>query len=585
MHPVARFLQRELKPYSRTVVAFTALSVVTAGLDTVAPIAMGRGFDLVRGGSGFVVAGGFLAGWFVLRVISERLRSFTLQRGQQVSTDASESLVRRLMLVILNKPLAFHYGRKSAETSEAVNRLRWDVDNVISGIVFDLWPALLAIVGILGYVAYLDWRISAALLAAICAFMSYTGSTLSKVMESRKEWNKADRKISSFGWDSVRNALVVKSTTNEQFVATTLKQYSDEFRAVIAEDFGIDMRVLNTQNLIISFGSFAALLLAVLDFGAGRFTFGRVTTITAYTFAIFGYIRYCQWQLRSVMRMSAALKDIQDIESEPAEDFMSGEAIELRGDVEYRHVRFRYSEDKPTLEDVSFAVKAGQRVAIVGESGEGKTTMVDLLGRYYLPQSGEITVDGRNAADLNLVSLRRQMSYVPQDLTLFHETLGFNIRYGRPEASEEEIREAVRLASLETFVAALPEGLNTMVGERGLKLSGGERQRVALARAFLRKPKIIVLDEPTAHLDSKTEEAVRNALDVLMKDRTTFIIAHRLRTVQDADVILVLKDGRIAESGRHEELVARGGAYAGLLKAQGTFVTPNEPHIGEPTKA
>jgi ATP-binding cassette subfamily B protein len=581
MHPVVRFIFRELKPYKRTVIAFTLLSVVTAGLDTIAPIAMGRGFDLARSGAAFAVAGGFLCVWFVLRLVSERLRALTWQRGQMVGTETADNLVRRLILEVLNKPLAFHYGKKSGETTEAVNRLRWDVDGVVSGIIFDLWPTLMAIIGILGYVAYLDWRIALSLLASVGAFLWYTYVAMPSVMKSREAWNKADRKVTSFGWDSVRNALVVKSTTNESLVASKLKQYSDDFHSVIGQDFAVDKRVSNAQNLIISVGSFAALLLAVLDFSTGRFTFGRVTTITAYTFAIFGYIRYCQWQFRSMLRMSAALKDIERIEAEPAEDFVSGEVFAMRGDVEYRNVRFRYSEEKATLEDVCFVVKAGQRVAIVGESGEGKTTMVDLLGRYYLPQSGQILVDGRNAAELNLVSLRQQMAYVPQDLTLFHESLGFNIRYGRPDASEEEVREAVRLASLETFVAALPEGLETMVGERGLKLSGGERQRVALARAFLRKPKIIILDEPTAHLDSKTEESVRHSLDTLMKGRTTFIIAHRLRTVQDADLILVLKDGRIIESGKHAELSAKGGAYTALLKAQGGFIAPDEKHIGE----
>jgi ABC-type multidrug transport system fused ATPase/permease subunit len=254
----------------------------------------------------------------------------------------------------------------------------------------------------------------------------------------------------------------------------------------------------------------------------------------------------------------------------PSEDFESGREVAIRGDVEFRGVRFRYREDRSALEDIDFSVPAGTFVAIVGESGEGKTTLVDLIGRYWSPQAGAILIDGTDVHDINLRSLRSQMAYVPQDLTLFHESLGENIRFGRPKATDEEVQEAVRLAGLKDFVASLPDGLKTVVGERGLKLSGGERQRVALARAFLRNPRILILDEPTAHLDSKTEAIIHESVHELMPGRTVFVIAHRLRTVSEADVILVLNHGRIVEIGSHNELAAKPeSVYVSLLKAQG----------------
>ncbi|HSD12140.1 MAG TPA: ABC transporter ATP-binding protein, partial [Patescibacteria group bacterium] len=370
------------------------------------------------------------------------------------------------------------------------------------------------------------------------------------------------------------------SNTNEKLVKETLAGYLDAMVLVMRKDVEQDRRIADTQNAIIAAGSLAVLLFGASNFAAGAFSFGKLTALTAYTFAIFGYVRYSQWQFRSILKMTSNYRALLQTMEEPAEAYDAGRALEIKGDVEFKDVRFRYREDRPVLEHVGFSAKHGQRIALVGESGEGKTTLVDLLARYYRPQGGAILVDGVDVNDINLLSLRSQMAYVPQDLTLFHDTIGFNIRVGRPDATEEDVRKAADLAHLDAFIESLPDKYATVVGERGLKLSGGERQRVALARAFLRDPKILVLDEPTAHLDSKTEEFIRHSLETLMAGRTTFIIAHRLRTVLDADLILVLKDGRIAEQGTHGELLKRGGTYAALLKAQGAFISPDAPLPG-----
>ncbi len=580
MNDVAAFILKRLEPHKKTIVLCSFLAVAAALLDMAGPIVMGRGFDLASKRATFAMYGGAIAAWFVIRMFAERTRTYITARGQMIATETSERYATEMMAEMILKPLSYHYGKKSQESSDKLRQLEWQIGNVINGIVFDFIPAVLAVMAILGYVAYTDWRIAAVLTVAIVVLVWYSFSAAPAVVASQDAWNDAERKLYTFGWDSIRNVLIVKSNTNEALVKETLGKHLAEMVVVMHKDIALDRRISDRQNAIIAAGSFAVLLFGASNFAAGGFTFGKLTALTAYTFAIFGYVRYSQWQFRSILKMTSNYRALLRAMEEPAEAYSDGRALAIKGDVEFRDVRFRYREDRPVLEHVSFDAKHGQRIALVGESGEGKTTLVDLLARYYRPQGGAILVDGVDVNDINLLSLRSQMAYVPQDLTLFHDTIGFNIRVGRPDAAEEDVRKAADLAHLDAFIESLPDKYGTVVGERGLKLSGGERQRVALARAFLRDPKILVLDEPTAHLDSKTEEFIRHSLETLMAGRTTFIIAHRLRTVLDADLILVLKDGRIAERGTHGELLKKGGAYAALLRAQGAFISPDTPLPG-----
>ena len=576
MRDVLTLLISELKPYRRTIIVCSLLAMLAAAFDTLAPVALGRGFDLAGKHTPLFWYGSALLVWLVLRSIGEYLRSYIAYRGERVSSAVSEGYVARTLAIFLNKPLAFHYGKRGPEMSDKVMELRYTLENIIGAIVFDLVPAAIGTVAIIGYIITIEWRIALVLLTAIVAFVAYTFKTTPRILSNHRDWDEARRKIANVSWDALKNVLVVKSTTNEQFVGGLVEKYVRAMEPVVEKDLSYDRSVRDKQNLIIAFGSFAAVGIGVMDFRNGTFTLGHLTTIVAYAFTVFGYVRFCQWQARSYLRLVKSYAAVKSLHDESPEDFVSGEERRIAGDVEFRGVRFRYREDKSALEEVSFTVRCGERVAIVGESGEGKTTMVDILGRYYIPQSGEILIDGRDAREINLRSLRSQMAYVPQDLTLFHESIGFNIRYGRPDATDEDVREAARLTRLDTFIEGLPEKYDTIVGERGMKLSGGERQRVAIARAFLRDPSILVLDEPTAHLDSTTEEYVRQSLEMLMQGRTTFVIAHRLRTVMDADRILVLKDGRIVETGTHAQLAKKlDGAYAALLKAQGGLNGPD----------
>ncbi len=574
MSAFLKFVIAQLAKHRRRTASCAVLSVVTALLDMVAPIIMGRGIDLAAGRTAFLFFGGAILAWFAIKTLSDWLRVKIWLIGGQIASVVSTDYVMKAMSTLLDKPLSYHYGQKMHEVGEKLGTFRWDLRNFIDGSVFDLGPAILAIAAIIGYLFFVDWRVAAVMVVSVAAYILFTRSVMPKLMTAREAWNEADSKLASTGWDALRNILVVKSTTNEDLVRRRLDEKWGILWKWELENTRVDGRMNVGQNLVIGLASFGILLLGAVDLAAGRMTAGQLASLIAYTFLVFGYIRYTQWSMRMFLRASTDFKMLEPELASAAEDLTGGRPLPIAGAVEFRDVRFRYREDRHILEDVNFRVPAGGSIAVVGESGEGKTTIVDLLGRYYEPQSGAILIDGVDVREINLRSLRSQMAYVPQDLTLFHESIGFNIRYGRPDASDEDVRLAAKRAALDDFIEKLPEKYDTVVGERGLKLSGGERQRVALARAFLRDPRIIILDEPTAHLDSKTEAAIRESLRVLMRGRTTFIIAHRLRTVEEADEIVVLKEGRIVQSGRHEDLVRdRAGVYFQLLKAQGMILT------------
>ncbi|MEK7545983.1 MAG: ABC transporter ATP-binding protein [Patescibacteria group bacterium] len=576
MRDFIRYVIRLLAPYKAIVLWCSFLALLAAGMSMIGPTVLGRAIDGTQKSGALTAILIGVGGWLVLEYAAETFRTYLGRRGTIIAHDAISQYRLRTVDILLRKPLSFHYGQRNADLTQKLSSFEQETLYVITGIIFYLFPALLTVMAMLGYLAFLDWRISLLLGLSVAGLVFYKYKTLPEAMRSQFAWRAADREVSSVAWDAIRNILVVKSTTTEDVIGARLKANRGKFVEAVSYDARLDERMYNRQNLITRSGSALVLLVALLNVMNGAFTVGQFTAVAAYTMGIFGHVQFVQWQLRNLTRASATHIELEGLlEAEP-EDYESGETLDLKGSLEFRNVQFRYRDDVPVLEDVSFRTEPGERIAVVGESGEGKTTLIDLIGRYHLPQDGAILYDGVDAKDVNLRSLRSQIGLVPQDLPLLHESLGENIRFGRPGATDEEMREAAKLARLDSFIEGLPDKYATVVGERGLKLSGGQRQRVALARAFIRNPKILILDEPTSNLDSKTEEEIQRSLEMLMKGRTTFIIAHRLRTVRDANRILVLKGGRIVEQGRHGELVAKNGAYASLLRSQTGLVAADE---------
>lgn len=489
-----------------------------------------------------------------------------------VAMHAMRHLATDLFIHIHELSLRFHIGRKTGGLSRVLEHGHNAIETLTRLVMSTGAPTLFEMLLVLCIFLYqFDWRYGLVLIAMLIAYFVYTTYATNWHANVRRQMIKSGADANQKAIDSLLNYETVKYFCAEQHEAGRYDKSMEQYEHACTKTY-ISLAFLNAgQTVIYIVGVTTMMTICVYGIRDGHNTIGDFVMINAMMIQLSQPLNFMGAFYREIRQAILDIEIMFSILAQGPEIVDKPNANPLMissGRITFEDVQFHYDPARPILRGVSFTVEPGKTIAIVGPSGAGKSTISRLMFRFYQPQSGRITIDGQNILDVTQTSLRAAIGMVPQDTVMFNDSIGYNIHYGRFDASEAEMREAAHLAHIDKFIESIPDGYEAQVGERGLKLSGGEKQRVAIARTILKGPPILILDEATSALDSYTEHAIQEALRSVAKGRTTLVIAHRLSTVVEADEILFLDHGRIAERGTHAQLLALGGHYAGMWNRQ-----------------
>jgi ABC-type transport system involved in Fe-S cluster assembly fused permease/ATPase subunit len=561
----------------RVVIALIAL-VVSKVVTVLTPFAFRDAVDIFtpKGGSSaagliavpvfLIIAYGFGR---IMMIVTAQIRDGLFAKVGQY---AVRHLANRTFKHLHDLSLRFHLERRTGGLSRVIDRGTKGIETILRYSLFNTFPTILELAFVCG-ILYWNFGFWFAFVTAVTValYILFTYKATEWRIAIRRAMNDADTDANTKTVDSLLNFETVKYFGNEAHEGrrydTSLAQYE-----IAANKTWTSLAVLNSGQAVIFFiGMTICMILAGYGVQAGEMTVGDFVLVNAFLIQLYLPLNFLGTVYRDIKQGLIDIEAMFDLLDVPPEitDKPGAPALKVSdGAVRFSDVCFSYDEERPILKGISFDVPAGKKVAIVGPSGAGKSTISRLMFRFYDVSSGEVTIDGQNIADITQTSLRAAIGMVPQDTVLFNDTILYNIRYGRTDASDEEVEKAAKLAQIHDFILTLPKGYQSMVGERGLKLSGGEKQRVAIARTLLKGPPILVLDEATSALDTYTEQEIQTALAGVSQDRTTVVIAHRLSTVVDADEIIVLDGGKIVERGSHGDLLTQNGVYADLWNRQ-----------------
>ncbi len=489
-----------------------------------------------------------------------------------VAAHAVRALTNRTFRHLHRLSLRFHLERRTGSLSRVIERGTEAIDTIIRMGIMQSVPTALELVLICGMLIwYFGFEFVLIVIATVAAYLWFTVKASEWRIGIRREMNESDRDANGKAIDSLLNYETVKYFSNEEMEARRYDSSAARYENAVIRTY-YSLGFLNTgQALIFTIGLTLCMLLSAQGIVRGTQTVGDFVMINAMLIQLYIPLNFMGMVYREIKQglvdlesMFALLGQGPEIADKPGATTLSVK----EGQIRFENVGFHYDAARPILKNLSFEVPAGKMVAIVGPSGAGKSTVSRILFRFYDVAAGRVLIDGEDIRDVTQASLRAAIGVVPQDTVLFNDTIFYNIKYGKPDASDEEVKEAARQAQIHDFILSTPEGYETMVGERGLKLSGGEKQRVAIARTILKGPPILILDEATSALDSHTEKEIQDELDRVARNRTTLVIAHRLSTIVHADNIIVLDKGEISEQGTHGELMERNGLYASMWTRQ-----------------
>jgi ATP-binding cassette subfamily B protein len=505
----------------------------------------------------------------LLNVLFSELRDTVFAR---VRYRAMRNLSREVLSHLYSLSLQFHLERRTGGISRDLERGTRAVSSIMNYLVFNIIPTLAEFL-LVGFLLLGDYDVHFAIVtfSTILVYVAFTLSVTNWRMHIRHYMNRLDSHANAMAVDGLINFETVKYFNNDDYEINRYDNTLDEWENAAVKS-QTSMSILNFgQGCIIAVGVTMMMFLAAQGVVDGSMSIGDLVLVNALMLQLFIPLNFLGIIYRSMMHSLADIDLMFGLLDKKGNVSDKKDAVDLKvsqGVVRFDHVDFGYQPERQILHQVSFEIPAGKKLAIVGPSGAGKSTLSRLLFRFYDVDKGSVSIDGQIISDVTQESLRQTVGIVPQDTVLFNESIYHNIVYARPDASEDEVFQAAKMANIHDFISELPDGYDTVVGERGLKLSGGEKQRVAIARVILKNPKILVFDEATSSLDSHSEQVILTSLAEVSQQRTTLVIAHRLSTIADADIIIVLENGRVKEQGNHQQLLAKNGLYTSLWTMQ-----------------
>ncbi|EKE20612.1 MAG: hypothetical protein ACD_7C00513G0008 [uncultured bacterium] len=566
-----RPLLKYLRPYKRDVWLTSVFVILENSTYLMLPLIYSRVVDTVTKG-GFFEKSVYLLLllWAILQIGGGLLMRVRVILSNKLGYRASADLINNSIKHLISLPVSFHKRKKVGEVIQKFSRADGYIYSLIDYALFSIIPYLTTSFLAFIVIFWINWMLAVIFMVFILFFVVVTIKKTNPIIISQGKMNKFFEKYYGDVFDRTPNIIAIKSNTqeaseNERNFGAMRKGLDLSQRQVV-----IWMNLYFWQNLISTVATISLFGIGIYLVSINKITIGQFVMLIAYINFASNAINMLGGHYKKLQEGIATIKRSEKIFNEVSEVYDVADAIHLKnpkGDIEFKNVSFSY-EDEKVLEDINFKVEAGKMVAIIGKSGEGKSTLVDLISRYNIPQKGQILFDGVETGEINLKDLRDNIAIVPQEIDLFNDSIKNNIAYAKLDAVEKEIVRAAKLANCHEFISKFPKKYEQIVGEKGVRLSTGQKQRVAIARAILRNPRILILDEATSALDSESEKYVQSALEEVMKNRTTFVIAHRLSTIRKADLILVIECGKIVESGDHQELMNHGGVYKKLSELQ-----------------